>query len=71
MKYKASLVSKYFSQFNGVDYIETFAPVANMDSFKLFLAIIASKRWEVHHMDVKSDFSHGDLHEDIYIQKPK
>ena len=51
----------------GVDYIETFEPVAKIDSIKLVLAIAASKRWEVHHMDVKSDFIHGDLHEDIYI----
>ena len=60
---KASLKSQ------GVDYTETFAPVAKMDSIRLVLAIVASKWWEVHHMDVKSHFIHGDIHEDIYIQK--
>ena len=62
-KYKAILVSKCFSQVQGVYYTDTFAPVANMDSIRLVLAIVASKHWEVHHMDVKSDFIHGDLHE--------
>ena len=38
-----------------------------MDSINLVLAIVASKRWEDHHMDVKSDFLHGGIHEEIYI----
>ena len=42
-----------------------------MDSIKLVVSIVASKRWEVHHMDVKIDFIHGYLHEDIYIQNHK
>ena len=61
MKYKARLVAKGFSQVQGIDYNETFAPVANMDSIRLVLIIAASKQWEVHHMDVKSTFLHGDL----------
>ena len=64
-KYKARLVAKGFSQVQGVDYHETFAPVAKMDSIRLVLAISASKHWEVHHMDVKSAFLHGDIHEEI------
>ena len=44
---------------------ETFAPVAKMDSIRLVLAISASKHWEVHHMDVKSGFIHGYIHEEI------
>ena len=50
---------------------ETFAPAARMDSIRLVLAISASKHWEVHHMDVKSAFLHGDLHEEIYMKQPK
>ena len=61
------MVSKCFSQFEGVEYTYTFAPVAKMDSIRLVLAIAASKRWEVHHMDVKSDFIHGDINEEIYM----
>ena len=67
IKYKVRLVYKGSSQVQGVDYTDTFAPVAKLDSIRLVLAIAASKRWEVHHMDVKSDFLHGDLHEDIYM----
>ena len=52
-KCKEILVEKGFSQFQGVDYHETFAPVAKMDSIRLVLEISASKHWEVHHMDVK------------------
>ena len=55
------LVSKGFSQVHGVDYTNTFSPVAKMDSIRLVLAIVASKRWEAHHMDVKSAFLHGDF----------
>ena len=42
-----------------------------MDSIRLVLAIATSKHWEVHHMDAKSDFLHGDLHEEIYMKHPK
>ena len=67
-KYKARLVTKGFSHVQGVDYHETFALVAKMDSIRLVLAISASKHWEVHHMDVKSAFLHGYLHEEIYMK---
>ena len=67
IKYKARLVSKGFSQVQIVDYTETFALVAKIDSIRLVLSIAASKHWEVHHMDVKSAFLHGELQEDIYI----
>ena len=42
-----------------------------MDYIRLVLAIAASKRCEVHHMDVKSEFIHGEIKEDIYIQQPE
>ena len=64
---KERLVSKWFSQVQRVDYHDTFASVEKMDSIRLVLAIAASKHWEVHHMDVKSDFIHGYLQEDIYM----
>ena len=69
MKYKAILFSKGFSQFQLIVYNETFAPIAKMDSIRLVLAITTSKQWEVHHMDVKSSFIHGDLKEEIYMQQ--
>ena len=56
-------MDKVYSQFHGFDYTETFASVAKMESIRLVIALAASKGWEVHHMDVKSDLLHGELHE--------
>ena len=54
-----------------MDYNETLTPVAKMDSIRLVLVVTASKKWEVHHMDVKSSFLQGELKEEIYIKQPK
>jgi hypothetical protein len=67
-RYKAMLVAKVFQQVHGIDYDETFAPVVNMDSICLALAIAATKGWEVHQKDVKNAFLHRDLSEDIYME---
>ena len=71
LKYKKILVAKGYSQVQGIDYNETFAPVAKMDSIRLVLAIAASRQWEVHHMDVKCSFLHGDMKEQNYMQQPE
>ena len=71
MKYNTILVAKGYSQVHGIEYNETFAPVAKMDSIRLALAIVASKQWEVHHMDVKCDFINGDITKEIYMQQPE
>ena len=62
-------MGKGYSQVQGLDYNETFTLVARMDSIRLVLAIGASKRWEAHHMDMKSAFLHGDLEEEIYMKQ--
>ena len=64
-------MENFFSQVQGLDYHETFAPFAKMDSIRLVLVISASKHWEVHHMDVKSAFLHGYIHEEIYMNQPE
>eukprot|EP00253_Pinus_taeda_P023024 PITA_23024 len=69
-KHKARLVAKGFSQVEGIDNTETFSPVAKMNSIRLVLSLAASLKWEVHQMDVKSAFLHGDLHEEIYMEHP-
>jgi hypothetical protein len=69
-RHKAWLVAKGFSQVEGIDYNETFAPVAKMNSICLVLALVASHKWEVHQMDVKSAFLHGDLQKEIYMEQP-
>jgi hypothetical protein len=69
--YKAWLVDKCFSRVQGIDYVETFSSVAKIDSIQLALAITTSRKWEVHHMDVKNEFLHGYINEEIYMEKPK
>jgi hypothetical protein len=69
-RYKAMLVSKGFQQVHSIENDETFAPVENMDSIRLALSIMATKGWEVHQMDIKNKFLHGDLYEEIYIEHP-
>ena len=69
-KNKVRLVAKGFSQVEGIDYTETFSPISKMNSIHLVLSLAASYKWEVHQMDVKSAFMHGDLHEEIYMEQP-
>jgi hypothetical protein len=67
-KYKSRLVTKGFQQVHGIDYDETFTPVANMDSIQLALSIAEAKGWEVHQMYMKNAFLDGDLSEEIYME---
>ena len=67
---KARLVAKGFSQVEWIDYNETFAPVAKMNSICLVLSLASLHNWEAHQMDVKSGFLHGDLYEEIYMEQP-
>jgi hypothetical protein len=69
-RHKSRLVAKGFSQVEGIDYNETFSPVAKMNSNSLVLSLAALQKWEVHQMDVKSTFLHGDLQEEIYMEQP-
>jgi hypothetical protein len=69
-RFKARLVAKGCSQKEGVDFTETFAPVARMPSLRAVLAIAAAQDLEIHQMDVKTAFLHGDLEEDIYMEQP-
>jgi hypothetical protein len=71
IRYKAKLVSKGFQQVHGIDYDETFSPVAKMDSIRLALAIATTKGWKVHQMNMKNEFLHGDISEEIYMEKPQ
>lgn len=70
VKHKARLVAKGYSQRQGVDYDEVFAPVARMETVRLLLALAAHRGWSVHHMDVKSAFLNGDLQEEVYVHQP-
>ena len=69
-RHKAHLATKGFSQVEGIDYHETFASIAKMNSIRLVLSLATSHKWEVHQIDVKSAFLHGDLKEEIYMEQP-
>ena len=66
-KHKARLVAKGFSQQPGIDYGETFAPVARLDNVRFVLAIAGQNKWSVYQMDVKSSFLNGFLNEEVYV----
>lgn len=68
--YKARLVALGNHQEYGVDYDETFAPVAKMTTVWTILTIAASKLWPLYQMDVKNAFLHGDLKEKVYMRLP-
>ncbi|KAG8475459.1 hypothetical protein CXB51_032225 [Gossypium anomalum] len=70
-KLKARLIVKGFSQKYGLDYMETFAPVARLDTIRLLIALAAQKQWKIHQLDVKSAFLNGFLEEEIYIDQPQ
>lgn len=70
-KYKARLVAKGYVQQHGVDYDEVFAPVARIETIRLIIAIAGSYGWEVHHLDVKTAFLHGELKEEVYVTQPE
>lgn len=71
VRYKARLVAKGYSQEKGVDFEETFAPVARFETIRMVIAIAALKGWYVHQLDVKSAFLNGDLSEEIYVEQPR
>jgi hypothetical protein len=69
VKHKARLVARGFAQREGIDFDDTFDPMARMESVRLLFALDAQEGWRVHHMDVKSAFVNGDLKE-VYVHQP-
>jgi len=70
-KYKARFVAKMYSQFEGIDYEETFSLVARHSSIRSILNLARQMGWTIHYMDVKTTFLNGFIEEEVYIKKPK
>jgi hypothetical protein len=67
---KSRFVAQGFSQKEGIDYEETFAPVARLEAIRIFLAFSMAKGFTLHQMDVKSAFLNGVLEEEVYVRQP-
>jgi hypothetical protein len=70
-KHKARFVAHGFSQVEGVDYDETFAPVVRYTSIRSIISIAAEMGWRIHQMDVKTAFLNGFIEKEVYIEQPQ
>ena len=69
-QYNVRLVAKGYAQKHGIDYDETFAPVAKMTTVHVLLAVATAKGWHLHQMDVKNESLQGELQEQVYMVQP-
>nr|GEU30133.1 retrovirus-related Pol polyprotein from transposon TNT 1-94 [Tanacetum cinerariifolium] len=67
---KSRLVAKGYAQKEGVDFKESFAPVARLEAVRLFIAYAAHKSFTIYQMDVKTTFLYGPLKEEVYVNQP-
>ena len=68
---KSRLVAQRYTQVEGVDCDETFAPVARLESIRILLAIASHLNFKLYQMDVKNAFLNGMLQEEVYVEQPK
>jgi hypothetical protein len=67
---KARLVAKGYSQVEGLDFVETFAPVARLEAIRILLAFAAFKGFKLYQIDMKNAFLNGVIHEEVYVRQP-
>ena len=65
------MLCKGYSQIEGIEFEETFTPVATMEAIRMILAYACSKYIKVYQMDIKSTFLNGELKEEVYIEQPE
>nr|GEZ63801.1 Gag-Pol polyprotein [Tanacetum cinerariifolium] len=70
LKNKARLVAKGYRQDEGIDFEESFAPIARIEAIRIFIANAASKNMTIYQMDVKTAFLNGELKEEVYVSQP-
>jgi len=70
-KYKAIVFAKGFSEVEGIDYEETFAPLTRYSSLRSILALAVQIGWKLHQMDIKRTFINGVIKEEVYIKQSK
>jgi hypothetical protein len=70
-KHKARCVARGFSKKEGVDYEETFSPVARYTSIRTIIYIATQMGWRIHQMDIKTAFLNGNIEEEVYLEQPK
>ena len=69
-RYKARLVAKGYAQRYGIDYQDTFAPVAKINTICILISIAANRDWSLQQFNVKNAFLNGDLEEEVYMELP-
>ncbi|GJV92248.1 retrovirus-related pol polyprotein from transposon TNT 1-94 [Tanacetum coccineum] len=71
LKNKTRLVAKGYRQEEGIDFEESFAPVARIEAIRIFIANAATKNMIIYQMDVKTAFLNGDLQEEVFVSQPE
>ncbi|CAA7059282.1 unnamed protein product [Microthlaspi erraticum] len=70
-RHKARLVARGFTQQEGIDYDEVFAPVVKHISIRILMSLVVQEDMELEQMDVKTSFLHGDLDQELYMEQPE
>ena len=69
-RYKVRLVARGFTQTYGINYVETFSPIARLNSIRVILSIAINHSWEMCQLDVKNVFLYGDLIDSVLMKQP-
>lgn len=69
-RFKARLVARGYNQEQGVDFYESFSPVARTVTMRMLIVVAAMKQWELHQIDINNAYLYGHIEEDIYLEPP-